>query len=97
MTGFSLSPQDMDWPQLTSDLLAILGGFSDVSKLHHPERLKQLYIVHAPWAFGVAWSLLTPFIPPKTREKVCILNCSQTDSHPVVSKWLRHLRPPARP
>jgi hypothetical protein len=86
--------QGMDWPQLTSDLLAILGGFSDVSKLHHPERLKQLFIVHAPWAFGVAWSILTPFIPLKTREKICILNASQTAAHPKVSAWMAHLQLP---
>jgi hypothetical protein len=78
----------MVWSQLTKELLSILSGFSEVSKLHHPERLLRLYIVYAPSLFSMAWALISVFVPEGTRDKIRILSSSQVDKDPYLQRWM---------
>jgi len=87
---------NMVWSQLTSDLLSILRGFSDVSQEHHPERLKTMYIIHAPKLFSMAWALISPFVPQATKEKIKILSWGATKSDPFLSVYLPNIDPSKR-
>ena len=40
---------------------------------HHPEIMRKVWIVNAPWAFAAAWNLVAPLLPEQTRKKVCIM------------------------
>lgn len=85
---FIIDINNMVWGQLTTDLVTILKGFSDVSKDHHPQRLKTLYIIHAPGLFSLAWRVITPFIPIGTRNKIKILSSYEVERDPYMQFWL---------
>lgn len=40
---------------------------------HYPERLRCAYCLRPPWIFQAFWSGISPFIDPKTREKVVMV------------------------
>jgi len=45
---------------------ATLGAMQD----HYPERLNKAFLVDAPWIFNAAFRAISPFIDPKTRQKI---------------------------
>eukprot|EP01054_Gregarina_sp_Poly1_P004348 Gregarina_sp_Poly_1__4347@NODE_2356_length_2245_cov_127_891185_g1106_i1_p5_GENE_NODE_2356_length_2245_cov_127_891185_g1106_i1NODE_2356_length_2245_cov_127_891185_g1106_i1_p5_ORF_typecomplete_len123_score12_21CRAL_TRIO/PF00650_20/1_1e23CRAL_TRIO_2/PF13716_6/0_0079GUN4_N/PF16416_5/0_34_NODE_2356_length_2245_cov_127_891185_g1106_i16731041 len=40
---------------------------------HYPERSYKIFIINAPWYFSAGWSILSPFLDPRTRQKVHII------------------------
>lgn len=45
---------------------ATLGAMQD----HYPERLHRAFLVDAPWIFNAFFKMISPFIDPKTKEKI---------------------------
>lgn len=41
---------------------------------HYPERLYRAYIIRPPWIFSAFWNMISPFVDPVTREKICFLS-----------------------
>lgn len=79
----------MTFSQCTKDLLSILGGFSEFSKVHHPERLRKLYILGAPRLFSFVWNkIIANFIPASTKEKIQILSDYRKAGDPFLNKWM---------
>jgi len=52
---------------------------------HYPERLRAAFVVNPPWVFPYAFSLIKPWLAPKTLSKVNIL-------HGDRNKWLNTLK-----
>ena len=44
-----------------------------VIQAHYPERSDKLFIVNAPFWFAATWRVISPWIDPRTREKISIL------------------------
>jgi hypothetical protein len=40
---------------------------------HYPERLRCAYCLRPPWIFQAFWTTISPFIDPKTKEKVVMV------------------------
>lgn len=47
---------------------------------HYPERLHVAYCIRPPWIFNAFWTVISPFIDPKTKEKVQLLKNSNMSS-----------------
>lgn len=87
----------MTFSQCTKDLLSILGGFSEFSKVHHPERLRRLYIIGAPRLFSFVWNkLISIFIPASTKEKIHILSDYHKANDAFLIKWMARVPPPPK-
>lgn len=85
----------MTFSQCTKDLLSILGGFSEFSKVHHPERLRKLYILGAPGLFSFVWNkIIANFIPASTKEKIHILSDYRKAGDPFLMRWMPLVPPP---
>lgn len=40
-----------------------------VAQAQHPERLRQVFLLNAPWGFSTAWTLISPLLDAKTASK----------------------------
>lgn len=47
---------------------------------YYPERLRRMFIVHAPFVFMAIWKLVCPFIDSNTKKKVNFWICKCDDA-----------------
>jgi len=40
---------------------------------HYPERLHKAYFIRPPWIFSTFWAMISPFVDPVTKAKMCFL------------------------
>ena len=45
----------------------------DIVQSHYPERLERALLLNVPTLFYAAWKMISPWIDPHTRDKVCDL------------------------
>ena len=57
---------------VNSDFLKFLKVLASADQNHYPERMGVTLIINAPRAFGVVWSVVKPWLDPKTAEKIKI-------------------------
>eukprot|EP00923_Selenidium_pygospionis_P053226 GHVN01092217.1.p1 GENE.GHVN01092217.1~~GHVN01092217.1.p1 ORF type:complete len:660 (+),score=84.50 GHVN01092217.1:196-2175(+) len=50
--------------------------FLEIFSNHYPERLHKAFIVNAPWYFTTLWSVVSPLLPSRTKEKIEIIDPS---------------------
>ena len=43
----------------------------DILQKHYPERLHRAYICNPPYVFRGFWKVVSPFVDPVTKQKVC--------------------------
>lgn len=53
-------------------------AFLKISASYYPERLAHAYIIGAPTLFSTFWKGISPFIDPKTKEKITFANFTKT-------------------
>lgn len=56
------------------DGLAIAKGFLNILQNHYPERLGIFFALNLPWYVRMFYTLISPFIDPKTKAKIHFLN-----------------------
>mmetsp|Transcript_10992 Transcript_10992/g.16600 ORF Transcript_10992/g.16600 Transcript_10992/m.16600 type:complete len:274 (-) Transcript_10992:176-997(-) len=44
-----------------------------VAQAQHPERLRHVFLMNAPWGFSTAWTLISPLLDAKTAAKAFFL------------------------
>ena len=54
------------------DLKALLACF-DILQKYYVERVAHIWFAQPPTIFWAAWRLVTPFVAPKTRDKIAFL------------------------
>lgn len=47
-----------------------------------PERVANIYLTNTGWVFWAFWKIISPFVPKRTKEKVCLLYWSFSCSLP---------------
>ena len=52
----------------------------------YPERLHKAYLIRPPFYFNVFWSMISPFIDVKTREKIVFLPTDSEDLRNALAK-----------
>jgi hypothetical protein len=43
-----------------------------IDQHYYPETLYKMFIVNAPWIFRALWKIVSPWIDPQTRERICM-------------------------
>lgn len=59
--------------ELAGKTLKMFKKCSALVGAHYPERSYKIFIVNAPWYFSTGWSILSPFLDPRTRQKISIV------------------------
>ncbi|KAK9926509.1 hypothetical protein M0R45_023736 [Rubus argutus] len=57
------------WGYSNSDIRAYIAALS-ILQDYYPERLRKMFIVHAPFVFMTIWKLVCPFIDSNTKKKI---------------------------
>ncbi|KAN0120765.1 CRAL-TRIO domain containing protein, partial [Russula decolorans] len=60
---------------------SIARRFFHVSQNYYPETMGQLIIMNAPTSFTTIWSMIKPWLAPRTLDKISILGANQPDQH----------------
>jgi len=60
---------------------SIARRFFDVSQNYFPETMGQLIIINAPTSFTAIWSMIKPWLAPRTLDKVTILGTNNPEQH----------------
>ncbi|KAI9509811.1 CRAL-TRIO domain-containing protein, partial [Russula earlei] len=60
---------------------SIARRFFDVSQNYFPETMGQLIIINAPASFTAIWSMVKPWLAPRTIDKITILGANHPDQH----------------
>ncbi|KAI0300807.1 CRAL-TRIO domain-containing protein [Russula brevipes] len=63
---------------------SIARRFFDVSQNYFPETMGQLIIINAPTSFTAIWSMIKPWLAPRTLDKITILGANHPDQHAVL-------------
>jgi hypothetical protein len=53
----------------------------DILSRHYPERLHKAFILHAPGFFHFSWRVLSPFLHPVTKQKICFVQGSEFETY----------------
>lgn len=56
--------------------MKFLQDLTVVDQAHYPELMGNIYIVNAPWIFGVLWKVVKHWIDPKSRQKIHVLSAN---------------------
>ncbi|KAH9998855.1 CRAL-TRIO domain-containing protein [Russula compacta] len=60
---------------------SIARRFFEVSQNYFPETMGQLIIINAPTSFTAIWSVIKPWLAPRTLDKISILGANNPDQH----------------
>lgn len=87
--------QILDLAHLTHDhqrAIKFTKSLFNSDQANYPERLGQLFVVHAPWTFTLIWSIVKGWVDPITRQKIHIL---KGDPTPTLLKYFDPSQLPA--
>lgn len=59
--------------ELAGNNLKLFKKCSEIMQSHYPERCKKMFVLNAPWWFQTAFAIISPFIDPRTKKKICVL------------------------
>eukprot|EP00923_Selenidium_pygospionis_P037556 GHVN01065832.1.p2 GENE.GHVN01065832.1~~GHVN01065832.1.p2 ORF type:complete len:339 (-),score=58.34 GHVN01065832.1:2431-3447(-) len=55
---------------LAGNVLKLFKKCAGVMQAHYPERSYKMMVINAPWWFNSAFSIVSPFIDPRTKKKI---------------------------
>jgi len=55
---------------------------------HYPERLGLLFVVNAPWFFWLLYTIVSPFLERKTKEKIRFISGSKEELRKTLSEFI---------
>jgi len=64
--------------ELAGNSLKLFKRCSQILQAHYPERSYRMFIINAPWWFQTAFSVVSPFIDPRTKKKISVLGKDYT-------------------
>eukprot|EP00921_Rhytidocystis_pertsovi_P010152 GHVQ01016250.1.p1 GENE.GHVQ01016250.1~~GHVQ01016250.1.p1 ORF type:complete len:439 (-),score=50.84 GHVQ01016250.1:975-2291(-) len=61
-------------PELSGPILKLFQNCTEVIQTHYPDRLFRVFVFNAPWWFNAAWTMLSPWLDSRTKNKVVVLS-----------------------
>ncbi|KAJ8603736.1 hypothetical protein CTAYLR_000251 [Chrysophaeum taylorii] len=72
---------------VNSDFLRFIKMIASIDQDHYPERMGVTFVVNAPRAFSVVWSVVKPWLDPRTAEKIRICS-TEAQWRPAITEVL---------
>lgn len=64
---------------ITGHTREYLKALTDLDKVYYPELLGKMLIINAPTVFSAIWAIVSPFLDPRTRDKITVCGSNYFD------------------